>query len=99
MKRNLPYPHPGEILQHEFLVPLEVSPYRLAKAIGVPQGRIGQIIAGQRSISADTALRLARYFGTSDTFWLMLQSQYDAAMARDAIGEELLGIEPLQRVA
>lgn len=97
--RDVPYPHPGEILQEEFLTPLGVTPYRLAKSIGVPQGRISQILSGQRNVSADTALRLARFFGTSETFWMMLQSQYDAAMARDAIGEELLGIEPLQRVA
>ena len=74
---RLPNIHPGEILQYEFLEPYRITPYRLSKDIGVPQTRVAEIIAGRRGISADTALRLARYFGTSAEFWLNLQVAYD----------------------
>ena len=97
--RAIPYPHPGEILQEEFLQPLEISQYRLAKAIDVPQTRIGEIIAGRRSITADTALRLAKFFGTSENFWMNLQASYDAALARDDLEEVLARIEPYERAA
>lgn len=97
--RTVPYPHPGEILQEEFLVPLEISQYRLAKAIDVPQTRIGEIVAGRRSITADTALRLAKFFGTSESFWMNLQFGYDAALAKDALEDVLAQIEPYERAA
>jgi addiction module HigA family antidote len=79
MPRELPYPHPGEILSEEFLTPMDITPYRLAKAIGVDQTRIGEIIAGRRAITVDTGLRLSRFFGTSDEFWTGLQLDFDTA--------------------
>ena len=97
--RNVPYPHPGEILQEEFLAPLGITQYRLAKAIGVPQTRIGEIVAGRRSVSADTALRLARFLGTSESFWMNLQVGFDAAQARDRLEGVLSRIQPYERAA
>ena len=94
MSKQLTLPTPGEILATEFLVPLGLTQYRLAKEIHVPQTRIAAIIKEGRSISADTALRLARFFGTSVEFWLNLQSQYDADIARAALGQELESIAP-----
>jgi antitoxin HigA-1 len=88
-RRKLPPIHPGEILQEEFLSPLGVSQYRLAKEISVPPRRINEIVHGRRSISADTALRLARYFGTSDRFWLNLQTRYDLEVQMDRLGDRL----------
>jgi antitoxin HigA-1 len=87
--------HPGEILQEEFLTPLAVSQYRLAKEIGVPARRINEIVHGQRRISADTALRLARFFGTSERFWINLQARYDLEVEKDRLGDALEGINPL----
>jgi antitoxin HigA-1 len=87
--------HPGEILLEEFLEPLGVSQYRLAKEIAVPARRINEIVHGQRRISADTSLRLARYLGTSERFWLNLQSRYDLEMEKDRLGDALDGIRPL----
>src|SRR4030043_1194944 len=81
--------HPGEILFEEFLKPLGVSQYRLAKDINVPPRRINEIVQGKRSISADTALRLARYFGLSERFWLNLQSQYDLEVEKDKLDMRL----------
>jgi addiction module HigA family antidote len=81
--------HPGEILLIEFLDPLGVSQYRLAKELSVPARRINEIVLGKRAISADTALRLARYFGTSDQFWLNLQTRYDLETERDRLGSRL----------
>lgn len=81
--------HPGEILVKEFLEPLQLSQYRLAKAISVPPRRINEIVHGTRGISADTALRLARYFGTTDEFWLNLQMRYDLEVERDRLGPRL----------
>jgi addiction module HigA family antidote len=75
--------HPGEILKEEFLIPLGISPYALAKALGVAQTRISEIIHGRRAITADTALRLARYFTTTPEFWMNLQSHYDLETERD----------------
>jgi addiction module HigA family antidote len=92
--RAVPYPHPGEILAEEFLEPMGVTAYRLSQAIEVPQTRIGEIVAGRRSITADTALRLARFFGTSEGFWLNLQSDYDAATVRDELAPVLERIQP-----
>ncbi|MGD0230247.1 MAG: HigA family addiction module antitoxin [Syntrophorhabdales bacterium] len=77
--------HPGEILSEEFLKPLEVSQYRLAKDISVPPRRINEIVHGKRSITADTALRLSRYFGLSERFWLNLQSRYDLEREKDRL--------------
>ena len=94
MSKQLTLPPPGEILATEFLEPLRLTQYRLAKEIHVPQTRIAAIIKEGRSISADTALRLARFFGTSVAFWLNLQSQYDADTARAALGQELESIAP-----
>ena len=88
-RAKLPPIHPGEILQEEFLAPLEISQYRLAKDTSVPPRRINEIVRGQRSISADTALRLARYFGTSERFWINLQARYDLEIERDRLGKRL----------
>ena len=87
--------HPGEILLEEFLKPLAVSQCQLAKEIGVPARRINEIVHGQRRISADTALRLARFFGTSERFWINLQSRYDLEIEKDRLGDALDGIRPL----
>ena len=85
---------PGEILLQEFLLPLGVSQYRLAKAISVPARRINEIVHGQRRISADTALRLSRFFGTSERFWLNLQARYDLEIEKDRLVTELAAIQP-----
>jgi addiction module HigA family antidote len=87
--------HPGEILLEEFLKPLGVSQYHLAKQIGVPARRINEIVHGQRRISADTALRLARFFGTSERFWINLQARYDLEAEKDRLGDTLDTIRPL----
>jgi antitoxin HigA-1 len=87
--------HPGDILMEEFLRPLGVSQYQLAKAVGVPARRINEIVHGQRRISADTALRLARYFGTSERFWVNLQARYDLEVEKDRLGAALDDIKPL----
>ena len=87
--REVPYPSPGEILLHEFLEPMGITQYRLAKEIGVPQRRIGEIVAGRRAVTVDTGLRLAKFFGMSDTFWTGLQMDYESALAKDALAEVL----------
>lgn len=81
--------HPGEVLQADFLEPLGVSQYRLAQDISVPARRINEIVHGKRAVSADTALRLARYFGTSERFWLNLQARFDLEQQRDVLGARL----------
>ena len=86
---TMPPIHPGEILMEEFLRPLGVSQYRLARDLSVPPRRINEIVHGKRGISADTALRLARYFGTSDRFWLNLQIRYDLEVQIDHLGDRL----------
>ena len=86
---KLPPIHPGEILREEFLSPLGISQYRLAKETSVPPRRINEIVRGSRAISADTALRLARYFGTSERFWLNLQARYDLEVEKDRLGRRL----------
>jgi addiction module HigA family antidote len=88
-KRDFPPIHPGEVLAKEFLRPLGITQYRLAKDISVPQRRIGEIVAGSRSISADTALRLGHYFGMDPQFWLNLQSRFDLVKARATLGRRL----------
>jgi antitoxin HigA-1 len=92
---RLPNIHPGEVLREEFLKPMGISQYRLAKAISVPAMRISEICAGKRAVTADTALRLARAFGTSPGFWLGLQADYDMEEAAKAAGDSLDRIEPL----
>lgn len=87
-KRQAPI-HPGEILALEFLKPFGISQYRLAKEIGVPARRVNEIVKGKRSITANTALRLARYFSTTDQFWMNLQSHYDLEIERDRFGDSL----------
>jgi len=94
--RKVPYPKPGEILLHEFLEPLGLSAYRLAKDIGVPQMRISEVIAGKRAITVDTGLRLSRYFGLNDGFWTGLQLDYEAAVAKEALADTLAKIKPLR---
>ncbi|MGH7664520.1 MAG: HigA family addiction module antitoxin [Gemmatimonadaceae bacterium] len=88
-KRRLPPVHPGEVLDGEFLQPLGLTQYRLAKRLHVPARRINEIVHGKRAISADTALRLARFFGTSELFWLNLQAAYDLDVERDRLGGRL----------
>jgi addiction module HigA family antidote len=88
-KRKAPPIHPGEILLEEFLKPLGISQYRLAKDISVPPRRINEIVHGKRAISADTALRLSRYFGTSERFWLNLQARYDLEVEKDRLAGRL----------
>ena len=87
--------HPGEILMLEYLEPLEVTQHRLAVSIGVPPRRINEIVHGKRRITTDTALRLARYFGTSERFWLNLQDRYDIEVERDRLQPVLEEIQPL----
>jgi antitoxin HigA-1 len=87
--------HPGKVLRLEYLQPLRVTQHRLAVAIGVPPRRIDEIVHGKRRITADTALRLARYFGTSERFWLNLQDRYDIEVERDRLGPALDEIQPL----
>ena len=84
--------HPGEILQQEFLEPMDITAYYLAKTIGVPQNRLLAIIRGQRAITADTALRLGKFFGTTPNFWLNLQNEYDLREEREKISNELAEI-------
>ena len=91
----MPPVHPGEILLEEFLKPLAVSQYQLAKELSVPGRRINEIVHGQRRISADTALRLARYLGTSERFWMNLQARYDLEVGKDRLGATLDSIRPL----
>ncbi len=86
---KLPAVHPGEVLLEEFLEPSGLSQSRLAKRISVPPRRINEIVHGRRSVTADTALRLARYFGTSPRFWLNLQAQYDLDVEADRLGDRL----------
>lgn len=97
--RTVLYPHPGEILTEEFLKPMSISNYRLAKEIGIPATRIGEIVAGNRAITADTGLRLSRFFGMSEGFWTGLQDDYDRAMAKDKLKADLAKITPWQQAA
>ena len=92
---TMPPIHPGEILAEEYLAPLGVTQHRLAVAIGVPPRRINEIVHGKRRISADTALRLARFFGTSERFWMNLQVRYDLEAERDRLAPILDEIRPL----
>lgn len=96
MNDKIPPIHPGSILEEEFLEPLGLSQNGLAKALGVPPRRINEIVHGKRRITADTALRLGRFFGTSAQMWVNLQAHYDLEVESDALGDELLKITPLQ---
>jgi len=87
--RDFPPTHPGEILLEEFLKPMGITQYRIAKEIGVPAMRINKIVRGKRGVSADTALRLARYFGMSVDFWTGIQTHYDTEVAKMALGDRL----------
>ena len=99
-KRDLPPVHPGEILLEDFLTPMGITRYRLAKSIGVPQRRVDEICAGKRAITADTALRLARYFGTDAQSWMNLQASYDLEVAQMALAERIeREVKPLQDAA
>ena len=88
-KKTVTPMHPGEILQTEFLEPMGITQYRLAKSLPVPPRRINEIVHGKRSISADTALRLSRHFGTSERFWMNLQARYDIETQKDMLGDRL----------
>lgn len=94
MTRNVAWPHPGEILNEEFLEPTGLTQYRLAKDLGISQTRIGEIVSGNRSVSAETGLMLDKYFGTSEGFWSRLQADYEMALAKDAIADLLADIKP-----
>ena len=89
MSKKFPSIHPGEILLEEFLKPMGISQYRLAKDVSVPPRRINEIVHGKRSITADTALRLSRFFGTSERFWLNLQTRYDIEVGKERLGDQL----------
>ncbi len=95
----LPNPHPGEILLEEFAKPMGLSQTALARAVGVPPRRINEIVLGKRAITADTDLRLARYFGVSDGFFLQLQTDHDLMARRREIGDKLKAIRPRRKVA
>ena len=94
--REIPLATPGEILLEEFLKPMGISQYRLAKDIGVPQSRIGNIVAGKQTLTPDTALRLSAFFGTSESFWLNLQSHYDTENVRESLAPVLEKIKALR---
>jgi addiction module HigA family antidote len=89
MTKRLPSVHPGEILREEAMAPIGLSANRLARELGIPASRVLEIVNGRRGISADTALRLGRYFGTGEQFWMNLQTNYDLAVARDANGKAI----------
>jgi len=89
MAKKLAPIHPGEILLEEFLEPMGITQYRLAKDVTVPPRRINEIVHGKRGISADTALRLSKYFGTTERFWLNLQTRYDLEVEKDRLGNRL----------
>ena len=93
---TMPPIHPGEVLMEDYLKPLGITQHRLAIAIGVPPRRINEIVHGKRRITADTALRMARYFGTSERFWMNLQGRYDLEVERDRLVDTLDEIKPLK---
>jgi addiction module HigA family antidote len=89
IERDLPPVHPGEVLLEDFLKPMGITRYRLAKSIGVPQRRIDEICAGKRAITADTALRLARFFGTDARSWMNLQAEFDLEVGESSMGDRI----------
>jgi addiction module HigA family antidote len=98
-KRKIPLATPGEILLEEFLKPLGITQYRLAKEIGVPQRRIGEIVSGKRVITADTAARFGVFFGMEAEFWLNLQAHCDLVQTREVLADRLAQIQPLTKAA
>jgi addiction module HigA family antidote len=94
MAKKLPPVHPGEVLREEFLGPMHLTPYAVAKAIGVPRTRIERLAREDTPLTADTALRLSRYFGTTAAFWMGLQAQFDLEIAADRIEKDLKRIAP-----
>ena len=99
MAKKLPYIHPGEVLREDYLVPMKLAPYSLAKALGIPRTRIERLAREETPVTADTALRLARYFGTTPAFWMGMQAQYDIERAADTLAHELKRIAPVKRTA
>ena len=93
MKSRIKNIHPGEVLLEEFLIPMEISAYRLSKDIGIPQTRVSEILKGRRRLTADTCLRLSRYFGNTAQFWMGLQSEYDIEEAQNRLKAALLRIK------
>ncbi len=98
MSREIAPVTPGELLQEDFLTPMGISQYRLAKEIGVSARRINEIVKGMRAITADTDLRLCRFFGLSDGYWLRVQAAYDTEVAKNALADVLAKITPLEHV-
>lgn len=92
---KVPPIHPGEVLMEDFIAPLGITQHKVAVAIGVPPRRINEIVHGKRRVTADTALRLSRYFGTTDLFWINLQGRYDLEIEKDTLGDSLDRIQPL----
>jgi len=99
MARRLPPIHPGEVLREEFLVPLQLTPYAVARACGVPRTRIERLAREETPVTADTALRLARYFDTTPEFWMGMQAQYDLERAEDDAAASLRRIQPRKKDA
>jgi addiction module HigA family antidote len=99
MAKKLPPVHPGEVLREDFLVPMKLAAYTLAKALGVPRTRIERLAREETPVTADTALRLARYFGTTPGFWMGMQAQHDIERAADILARELKRITPAKRTA
>ena len=99
MAKKLLSVHPGEVLREDFLVPMKLAPYTLAKALGVPRTRIERLAREETPVTADTALRLARYFDTTPGFWMGMQAQYDIERTADALASELKRIAPAKRTA
>ncbi len=96
MTKKLPPVHPGEILREEFLLPMNLSPYAVSAACGVPRTRIERLARQETPVTADTVLRLAKYFGTAPQFWMNLQTQYDLEVAEDNSADELRRIKPIK---
>jgi addiction module HigA family antidote len=99
MARKLPSIHPGEILREEFLLPMELTPYAVAQACGVPRTRIERLTREETPVTADTAQRLGKYFGTTPSFWMNPQTRYDLEMAEDATAADINRIKPMKRRA
>ncbi|MFK8251210.1 HigA family addiction module antitoxin [Ancylobacter terrae] len=99
MARDIPLPHPGEVLKEEFLEPMGISVYALAKAIGVPRSRINEICHGRQGISASIALRLGRYFDVDPQWFLNMQTKYDLSISSEAMAEALAAIKPRGKAA
>jgi len=96
MTRKLAPVHPGEILREDFLIPMRLTPYAVARACGVPRTRIERLAREETPVTADTALRLAKYFGTTPAFWMGMQAQYDLERAEDEVAPEIQLIEPIK---